>query len=139
MGMALPALAGELLPERTPGQAAGLLSIRHAGITLALRASLAPIAAAQLDGAVADVRERGAALMLDARLPPLDKLELAGPLVADLDPVDPRDGLRARARRAGARASPTIRSSGASTRALTERADDDAASRASTTRSGSRC
>jgi MFS family permease len=93
MGMALPALAGELLPERTARQAAGLLSIRHAGITLALLA-LAPVAAAQLDDAVADVRERGAALMLDARLPPLDKLELAGPLVADLDPVDPRDGLR---------------------------------------------
>jgi MFS family permease len=93
MGMALPALAGELLPERTARQAAGLLSIRHAGITLALLA-LAPIAAAQLDDAVADVRERGAALILDARLPPLEKLELAGPLVAELDPADPRDGLR---------------------------------------------
>jgi hypothetical protein len=93
MGMALPALAGELLPERTATQAATLLSIRHAGITIALLA-LAPVAAAQLDTAVADVRERGAALILDARLPPLDKLELAGPLVADLDPADPRDGLR---------------------------------------------
>jgi hypothetical protein len=84
---------GRLLPERTPGQAAWLLSIRHAGISLALLL-IAPIAAAQLDGAVADVRERGAALMLDARLPPLDKIELAGPLVADLDPVNPRDSLR---------------------------------------------
>jgi MFS family permease len=93
MGMALPALAGELLPERTPVQAASLLSIRHAGITVALIA-LAPVAASQLDAAVVDVRERGTALILDARLPPLDKLELAGPLVADLDPVDPRDGLR---------------------------------------------
>ena len=93
MGMALPALAGALLPERTPGQAATLLTVRHAGITLALLL-LAPVAAAQLDGAVADVRERGAALILDARLPPLDKLELAGPLVADLDPANPRDGLR---------------------------------------------
>ena len=94
MGMALPALAGELLPERTPGQAAWLLAARHAGITLALLL-IAPVAAAQLDGAVADVRERGAALILDAKLPPLDKLELAGPRVADLDPVDPRDALRA--------------------------------------------
>ena len=93
MGMALPALAGGLLPERTPGQAAWLLSIRHAGITLAL-VLIAPIAASQLDQAVADVRERGAALMLDARLPPIDKIELAGPLVADLDVVDPRDALR---------------------------------------------
>ena len=94
MGMALPALAGELLPERTPGQAAWLLTARHAGITLALLL-IAPVAAAQLDDAVADVRERGAALILDAKLPPLDKIELAGPLVADLDPVDPRDALRA--------------------------------------------
>ena len=93
MGMALPALAGGLLPERTPGQAAWLLAVRHAGITLALLL-IAPVVAAQLDGAVADVRERGAALMLDARLPPLDKLQLAGPLVADLDPVNPRDALR---------------------------------------------
>jgi len=93
MGMALPALAGELLPERTPGQAAWLLAVRHAGITLALLL-IAPVVAARLDDAVADVRERGAALILDARLPPLDKLELAGPLVADLDPVDPRDSLR---------------------------------------------
>ena len=100
MGMALPALAGELLPERTPGQAASLLSIRHAGITVAL-VLLAPVAAAQLDDAVADVREQGAALILDAKLPPLDKLELAGPLVADLDPVDPRDSAAPRARRAG--------------------------------------
>jgi MFS family permease len=93
MGMALPALAGELLPEQTPGQAARLLSFRHAGITIALLI-LAPIAAGQLDSTVDDVREQGAALVLDARLPPLDKLELAGPLVADLDPTDARDGLR---------------------------------------------
>jgi hypothetical protein len=93
MGLALPALAGELIPERSPGEAAGLLSVRHLGITVALLV-LAPVAAAQLDGAVADTRERGAALVLDARLPPLEKIELAGPLVADLDPADARDGLR---------------------------------------------
>src|ERR671915_184285 len=45
MGMAFPALAGELLPEQTRGHAAGLLSLRHAGITLVLVA-LAPIVAA---------------------------------------------------------------------------------------------
>jgi predicted MFS family arabinose efflux permease len=122
MGMALPALAGELLPEKTPRQAASLLSIRHAGITIALIA-LAPVAASQLDSAVADVRERGAALILDARLPPLDKIEIAGPLVADLDPVDPRDGLRrALDRQAGRFADdPEERREYAE---LTERADD---------------
>ena len=94
LGLALPALAGELLPEETAEQSARLLSLRHAGITLAL-VVLAPVAAAQLDQAVTDTRERGAALILDARLPPLDKLSLAGAVVADLDPVDPRGRLQA--------------------------------------------
>jgi hypothetical protein len=99
MGLALPALAGELLPERTPGQAARLLAMRHAGITIAL-ALLAPVAAARIDDAVAAGREQGTALVLDARLPPLDKLSLAGALVGDLDPVDPREQLRASLARA---------------------------------------
>jgi hypothetical protein len=99
MGLALPALAGELLPERTPGQAARLLAARHAGITIAL-AVLAPVAAARIDDAVAHGREQGTALVLDARLPPLDKLELAGTLVGDLDPVDPRGQLKASLARA---------------------------------------
>jgi hypothetical protein len=94
MGMALPALAVELVGERTPGEAAALLSVRHLGITLAL-VLIAPIAAAQLDSTVRDTREKGAALILDARLPPLDKLEMAGSLVADLDPDDARDALNA--------------------------------------------
>jgi Major Facilitator Superfamily len=120
MGLALPALAGDLLPERTPADAAWLLSARHAGITIAL-ALLAPIAAAQLDDAVTDTRERGAALVLDAPLPPLDKLSLAATLVGDLDPVDPRGELQSSL--AGAQASV-----GGDDRAayaeLAERADD---------------
>jgi len=94
MGLALPALAGELLPERTPGQAAGLLAVRHAGITVAL-ALLAPLAASQLDDAVQLTRERGAALVLDARLPPLEKLRLVGAMVGDIDTADPRGELQA--------------------------------------------
>ena len=92
LGLALPALAGELLPEDTAEQAANLLAIRHAGITVAL-ILLAPVASAQLDDAVDDTRVKGAALVLDARLPPLDKLSLAGSLLADIDPVDPRGQL----------------------------------------------
>ncbi len=92
LGLALPALSGELLPEDTPRQMARLLSIRHAGITVAL-ILLAPVAAAELDDAVAETRLVGTALVLDARLPPLDKLSLAGTLLADLDPVDPRGQL----------------------------------------------
>jgi len=94
LGLALPALAGGLLPEDTPEQAASLLSLRHAGITVALIV-LAPVAAAQLDDAVADTRIQGTALVLDARLPPLEKLSLAGTLIGDIDPVDPRGELQA--------------------------------------------
>jgi len=99
LGLALPALAGELLPEDTAEQAARLLSIRHAGITAAL-ILLAPVAAAQLDDAVADTRIEGTALVLDARLPPLEKLSLAGTLIGDIDPVDPRGELEASLARA---------------------------------------
>jgi hypothetical protein len=94
LGLALPALAGDLLPEDTAEQAANLLAIRHAGITVAL-ILLAPVASAQLDDAVSDTRVNGAALVLDARLPPLEKLSLAGTLLADIDPVDPRGELEA--------------------------------------------
>jgi hypothetical protein len=93
MGLALPALSGRLLPERTAHEAAGLLCVRHLGITLALFV-LAPIASTQLDAAIGDAQEKGAALVLDARLPPLEKIGLAGSLVADVDPVDPREQLR---------------------------------------------
>jgi hypothetical protein len=93
MGMALPALAGGLLPERSSTDAAHLLSVRHLGITLAL-VLLAPITAGQLDGAAERVRERGTALILDAKLPPPDKLELAELASADLDAIAPRAALR---------------------------------------------
>jgi MFS family permease len=102
MGMAFPALAGELLPERTRGQAAALLSLRHAGITLVLVA-LAPIVAAELDEQVELARERGTAVVLDAALPPTDKIILAPRLFAEIETDDPRDALAravARERRA---------------------------------------
>jgi MFS family permease len=92
IGMAFPALAGELLPERTRGQAAALLSLRHAGITLALVA-LAPLVASELDQQVELARERGTALVLDAALPPSDKIELAPRLFANFETEDPRDAL----------------------------------------------
>jgi Major Facilitator Superfamily len=92
LGMAFPALAGELLHERTRGQSAALLSLRHWGITLAL-ALLAPIVAAELDDQVQLARERGTALVLDAALPPTDKIDLAPRLFANLETDDPRDAL----------------------------------------------
>jgi MFS family permease len=92
MGLALPALSGELIPERTRRDMARLLSIRHAGIALAL-ALLAPIVSANLDSTIADAREQGTAVLLDARLPPEEKLRLAPPLFAGINTDDPRGQL----------------------------------------------
>jgi MFS family permease len=94
MGLALKALGGELLPERTAEDAARLLTLRHAGIALIL-AVLAPIAAHQLDTTTAHAREQGVALVLDAPLPPQQKIGLAPALLKGVQAKTPRTGLRA--------------------------------------------
>jgi MFS family permease len=63
MGMALPALGGELLPERDARDAARLLTVRHVGIAAAL-VVLAPIVSDRLDAADRDGREKIVALVL---------------------------------------------------------------------------
>jgi MFS family permease len=93
MGLALPALGGDLLPERDARDAARLLTIRHAGIVAALLV-LAPVVSGRLDDATFRAQERGVALVLDAKLPPEDKLDLAPALLAGVDDRDPREGLR---------------------------------------------
>jgi predicted MFS family arabinose efflux permease len=93
MGMALTALAGQLLPEHTTHDAARTLAIRHAGIVLALVA-LAPVVSHQLEVATDHARERGVALVLDAPIAPGQKLALAPALLAGVDATDPRDGLQ---------------------------------------------
>jgi len=93
MGMALPAFAGELLPERTAREAARLLTVRHAGIALVLIA-LAPLIAHRLEVVTERAQEQGVALVLDARLPPQDKLTLAPALLGGVEAERPRAGLR---------------------------------------------
>jgi MFS family permease len=92
MGMALTALAGELLPERTSHDAARTLAVRHAGIAIALIA-LAPVVAHQLDAATQRAREQGVSLVLDAKLSPQQKLALAPALLKGVEEQDPRAGL----------------------------------------------
>lgn len=93
MGLALPALGGELLPERNARDAARLLAIRHVGIALAL-VLIAPITAARLDDATRDARRQGVALALDAKLDPVRKLSLAPALLGSVDTESPRRALR---------------------------------------------
>ena len=92
MGLALGALAGELLPDRDGHESARLLTVRHAGIALALLI-LAPIAQHELDTTLQDARLRGAALILDARIDPQLKLDLAPRLSSSIETEDPRGGL----------------------------------------------
>jgi hypothetical protein len=92
MGMALPALSESLLPERTPGDAARVLRARHFGITVALLA-LAPVIAIRLDSEIQQAREREVAVLLDARLDPLSKVDLVGHLVGGVGEDDPRADL----------------------------------------------
>jgi hypothetical protein len=92
MGLALRALAGELLPDRDGHESARLLTMRHAGIALALLI-LAPIAQHEIDTTLQDARLRGAALILDARIDPQLKLDLAPQLSRSIETEDPRGGL----------------------------------------------
>jgi MFS family permease len=93
MGMALPALSGELMPERSRHDVARLLSIRSAGIALAL-AALAPLISANLDTTIESAQEQGTAAVLDAPLPPEDKIAIAPDLFGGLNTDDPRDELQ---------------------------------------------
>ncbi len=92
MGLALPALAGELLPELSRRDVARVLSIRHAGIAAAL-VVLAPVVSADLEETIFTAREEGTAAVLDAKLPPGVKLDLAPQLFAGLNTDDPRGQL----------------------------------------------
>ena len=93
MGLALPALAGDLLPERTVRQASALLSTRHLGIAVGL-AVLAPVMTSSINGALDSARLHGAALILDARIDPLAKLNIAPQLAGAVNTEQPLAGVR---------------------------------------------
>lgn len=93
MGLALPAYAGELLPERTSTDAAYGLLARHVGIVLIL-AILAPVVSNRLDDLTDQAVLKGASLVLDANLPPQSKLALAPDLFNGVNAERPREGLQ---------------------------------------------
>ena len=92
MGLALPALAGELLHERTPRHAARLLAVRHAGIALTLLL-LAPIIAVQVQAASAQATLEGVAALLDSSVSPGEKLKLASDVESSVRSSNPRAAL----------------------------------------------
>jgi MFS family permease len=101
MGLALPAYAGELLPERTSTDAAYGLLARHVGIVLIL-AILAPVVSNRLDNLTDQAVLKGASLVLDANLPPQSKLALAPDLFNGVNAERPREGLQQALDRRGA-------------------------------------
>jgi MFS transporter len=101
MGMALPALSGELIPERSREDTARLLTIRNAGIAVAL-AALAPLISSNLTSTIESAQEQGTAAVLDARLPPQNKIALAPDLFGGLNTDDPRGQLQKSIRQARA-------------------------------------
>ncbi len=92
MGLAFPALAGGLLPERTAADAARLLVARHVGIVVALLV-LAPVVSNQLDRITESAKYEGVSVVLDAKMDPRTKIDLAPKLLAGVDSQDPRGGL----------------------------------------------
>jgi MFS family permease len=100
MGMALPALSGELIPERTRHDVARLLAVRHAGIAVAVVA-LGFLISSNLNSTIDSAREQGTAAVLDAKLPPQDKISIAPDLFgSSLNTTDIRGELRRSVRNA---------------------------------------
>ena len=93
MGLALPALNGGLLAEKTTADAARLLTARHIGIFAALLI-LAPIVNHELTAATRAGQEQGIAALLDSNISPLAKLGIASSLGKTANAESPRAGLQ---------------------------------------------
>lgn len=104
MGLALPALSGGILPERTTADAARLLTVRHLGIVLAL-VILAPIVNHELTAATGRAEQQAVAALLDSGISPLTKLSIAQSLSPKADTESPRADLQAVLAKRGSRLS----------------------------------
>jgi predicted MFS family arabinose efflux permease len=80
MGLSLTPLLEHLVPESSSRRRASNVAVRHLGTTLALLV-LAPVLAHDLSSATEQAKLRTVALVLDAEIDPVRKLEL-GPRVA---------------------------------------------------------
>jgi MFS family permease len=91
LGMTVGALTEQALHGRAPQAVHGgwTIASRHAGVVLGLLV-LTPLFTAQLDHNELEAKRAGAAIMLDSRLPPLDKLRVAQDVLRSIDGANGR-------------------------------------------------
>jgi MFS family permease len=91
LGLAIAALTRAALQGRSPQAVHGgwTIATRHAGVVLGLLL-LTPLFAAQLDRNETEAKRAGTAILLDSRVPPLDKLRVAQDVLREIDRADGR-------------------------------------------------
>ena len=89
MGLALPALTGELLPEKSTADSARLLTSRHIGIVVALIA-IAWLVNNSLSPSVTKAEQQAVAALLDSNVAPTTKLSTLSSLQGKADSTSPR-------------------------------------------------
>jgi hypothetical protein len=89
MGLALPALTGEVLPEKSTADSARLLTSRHLGIVVALIA-IAWLVNSSLGPSVTKAEQQAVAALLDSKVGPATKLSTLSSLQGKADSKSPR-------------------------------------------------
>jgi MFS family permease len=91
LGLTIGALTERALRGRSPQAVHGgwTIASRHGGIVLGLLL-LTPLFAHQLDHNEGEAKRAGAAIVLDSRLPPLDKFRVAGDVLRSIDRANGR-------------------------------------------------
>ena len=91
LGLTVGALTEQALRGRAPQAVHGgwTIASRHAGVVFGLLV-LTPLFTAQLDHNELEAKRAGAAIILDSRVPPLDKLRVAQNVLRSIDHADGR-------------------------------------------------